>query len=244
LKQAAVAGAEIRRGHAVTRPRSDAPTILHVDGMGKIRADVVFLATGKHDLRGLRRQPATEVEDLIGFKTHPSLSAAQLAALAGHVDVVMFPDGYAGLQRVENGRVNFCLLTKRARLKRAGGDWGRFLAELLSAERHLCARLYGALPLHPRPLAIYRVPYGFVYMPFAEDASPIFRLGDQVAVIPSFTRDGMSIALHSASMAVESNSAASQHSSIIAECGAILPARSGGHLLCIAAAGRRPARHS
>jgi flavin-dependent dehydrogenase len=64
--------------------------------------------------------------------------------------------------------------------------------------------LAGAVALAPRPLSIFRVPYGFVHAPLADDPPGIFRLGDQMGVISSFTGDGMSIALHSALVAASS----------------------------------------
>ena len=45
------------------------------------------------------------------------------------------------------------------------------------------------------------MPYGFVHRPAPDDAANCYRLGDQAAVIPSFTGDGMAIALHSAALA-------------------------------------------
>ena len=58
-----------------------------------------------------------------------------------------------------------------------------------------------AEPLLARPLTISGVPYGFLAPPRPDD--PVFRLGDQAAVIPSFCGDGMAIALHSAVLAAE-----------------------------------------
>ena len=55
-------------------------------------------------------------------------------------------------------------------------------------------------PAHccPDPLAVAGIPYGY-------QASPgnLFRLGDQAAVIPSLTGDGIAIALHSGQQAAE-----------------------------------------
>jgi flavin-dependent dehydrogenase len=48
-------------------------------------------------------------------------------------------------------------------------------------------------------MAIASIPYGFVQ---ARGVGP-WRLGDQAAVIPSFTGDGIAIALHSARMAAD-----------------------------------------
>ena len=52
-----------------------------------------------------------------------------------------------------------------------------------------------------KPTRSSRVPYGFLHVPQAGDAAGLHRLGDQMAVIPSFSGDGMAIALHSGVMA-------------------------------------------
>ena len=64
---------------------------------------------------------------------------------------------------------------------------------------HLDARLEGAAPCWARPLALSAIPYGHV----RHRAGGLWRLGDQAAVIPSFSGDGMSIALHSAELAAD-----------------------------------------
>lgn len=174
---------------------------LDVQGAGTVSASTLFLATGKHDLRGLQRNPDTPPEDLVGFKMHFKADSTQLRALARHVELILFAHGYAGLQRVEDGRVNLCLLAERRWLRACGGTWPDLLEELLRTCPHLQRRLAAAIPLLPRPLSIFRVPYGFVYDPPADKPGNIYRLGDQVGVISSFSGDGMGIALHSGALA-------------------------------------------
>lgn len=60
--------------------------------------------------------------------------------------------------------------------------------------------LRGAHALLPRPLAVAGVPYGFLQR---EHTETLYRIGDQAAVIPSLTGDGMAIALHSGQAAAE-----------------------------------------
>jgi hypothetical protein len=56
-------------------------------------------------------------------------------------------------------------------------------------------RLAGAEPLLAKPIAITHIPYGYIRRT-TEDG--LYCIGDQAAVIPSFTGDGISIALHTA----------------------------------------------
>jgi flavin-dependent dehydrogenase len=72
------------------------------------------------------------------------------------------------------------------------------IAAIRIASPILDARLGGATPCWRRPLALASIPYGYV-VPTAVDGP--YRLGDQAAVIPSFSGDGMAIALHSARLA-------------------------------------------
>ena len=195
LHRAAAAGVAVRRGHAV---RAIAGGVVDVAGLGALRPAALFLATGKHDLHGLRRAVPRLAADLVGFKMYFVLSPAQSRALAGCVEVMLFADGYAGLQMVEGGQANLCLLTSRARLAAAGGAWPALLADLQRECAHLARRLDAATPVLDQPLAIARVPYGFIHAARRADPPDVFRLGDQAGVIPSFSGDGMSMALHSA----------------------------------------------
>ena len=199
LAAAARAGAQVVRGHAV---RAVLPGGLDVAGQGKLAGAAVFLATGKHDLRGVRRTLARLPEDLVGLKMYFRLRPDQAAALAGHVELLLFGAGYAGLQLIEGGVANLCLLIRRDRFIAAGADWAGLQEHLERAVPHLRQRLAGASPLLDRPLSIFRVPYGYVHPAAAVDRPGLFRLGDQVAVIPSFSGDGVSIALHTAFAAV------------------------------------------
>ena len=167
--------------------------------VGSLEAPTMLLASGKHDVRGARRDVSHADQGMIGFKSYFRLSPAMRTALQGFVEVVLFDGGYAGLQLVEDGVANLCLLVRRERLETAGRTWHSLLERLLE-EPHLEQRLGDAIELSPRPLTISDVPFGFVH--HGDGDSPgLFRLGDQAAVIASFSGDGMSIALHSANLA-------------------------------------------
>lgn len=198
LARAAAAGCEVQRGAAVESLRSDdTGWVVKLAGGECIAARMVILATGKHDLHGWNRARGTH-GDLVGFKIQWRLDSAQTTALRGATELFLFPGGYGGLLPVENGAVNFCLVVRRSKL-RDHGSWDAVFAALLGENRHLRRRLDGAASLQPRALAISPIPYGY----FSTRLDGVWRTGDQAAVIPSFTGDGISIALHSASLAAE-----------------------------------------
>ncbi len=208
LDRAASTGAEVLRGYTV---RSLTDGVADVTGLGRFPGHATFLATGKHDLRGARRNPARPPEDLVGLKMYFNLDPAQQAELAGAVEVLIFRGGYAGLQMVESGRANLCLLLDRQRFLEAGQDWDGLQAVLEAESPHLARRLHGNRRLLERPIAIFRVPYGFVHAPGPADQAGVYRLGDQAGVIPSFSGDGVAIALHSAFSAVSAHRTANAH---------------------------------
>lgn len=188
LAHARRAGAEIIRGRAVrgvvaaTGPKWQ----VRLDGGETLSARHVFLATGKHDLRGRHRPPGRQA-GLLGFKLHLDLPPDQAASLAGAVELHLFPGGYAGLQPIGEGRANLCLVVQGAGF----AGWPALRGRL---EAQLPLLASGAAG---RPLALARIPYGYV----RRKAGGLWHLGDQAAVIPSFTGAGMSIALRSAARA-------------------------------------------
>ena len=208
-REAVRAGARLVRG-APVRSLTVGPAGISLEAgrVGEIRARSLFLASGKHDIRGAKRLtrgakrsggPARD--DFIAFKTYFALTVPQRAALDGVVEIVLFGGGYAGLQLVEGDQANLCLLVTRSRFDRAGRSWEPLLAGLCREAPPMAERLDGASALLDRPVAVYQIPYGFLHRPQPSDAHGLFRLGDQVGVIPSLTGDGMAIALHSARLA-------------------------------------------
>jgi len=198
LARAAEVGCRVERGAFVEG-------LVTEDGMWRAElrggdfwcAQTVFLANGKHDLRGLERKPGPH-GDLVGFKLHLRLAKTQTDALRGFIELFLFPGGYGGLSLVECGVANFCLVVRRAALRRIGG-WPELFNAIQNENEHTGQRLAGATPLWERPLAISSIPYGHL----SGRPNGLWCVGDQAAVIPSFTGDGMSIALHSAELAAQ-----------------------------------------
>ena len=277
LDHAAALGADVQRGVAV-RGLSHGRA---VTALGEVGGRAVVLATGKHELRGQARDPEGTIDDLIGFKMFFKATPRLRAALAGAVTVTAYDGGYAGLQCVENDRLNLCLLVEQARFKALGGRWETLFAALLREPG--LQLLADAEALLARPLTISGVPYGYLFasaarraalrgqetpeisekfpdnqaesashapmmagsraanagsvrenglkscdsaaeiighggvvagyrdaaVPFARPIgeesvrNPLWRVGDQAAVIPSFCGDGMAMALHGARLAAD-----------------------------------------
>jgi flavin-dependent dehydrogenase len=196
LAAAFSSGAELRRGvHIKSLERSGPMWLARTAGGDALLAESVFLATGKHDLRGWRR-PSSH-NDLIGFKLHLWLADDQVARLKSHVELFVFPGGYAGLTLVENNMANLCLVVTRRMFARIGG-WELLFAGLRDMPA-LRQRLRRSRQLITRPLAISAIPYGHVQ----SGSEGIWRLGDQAAVIPSFCGEGIAIALQSALFAAQ-----------------------------------------
>lgn len=197
LRLAVEAGAKVVRGCRVQGlEREGAGWRAVVESAEPVFAGAAFLATGKHDLAG-RPRPKGKQSYLVAFKMYWRLAPAQAAALAGHVELMLYRGGYAGLQPVEDGAANLCCLVERAELQRLGGRWEHLLAAMQRECGLLRERLQGAQALLERPLAVSSIPYGYV----RSVSDGVWSLGDQAAVIPSFTGDGMSIALHSGCLA-------------------------------------------
>ncbi len=199
LARANDVGAQVLRGVSARRLRSCGDGFaVDAGGNGEFAAGTVFLGTGKHDLRGATR-PRFGAE-LVGLKTYLALLPEQAQALAGTVELVLFPDGYAGLMPVESGRAVLCWLMPRTLLRRLGA-WPAAFEWVVAACPHLARRLGGAGSLLERPVAVAGIPYGFVHRGGGDDR--LFRLGDQAGVIPSLAGDGVAIALRSGRMAAE-----------------------------------------
>lgn len=198
LAEAKRAGANVLRGHVVRRLyRTARGLVAEGDGFGSIGSKAVFLATGKHELRGAARA-ARRNTGLVGLKTYVALAREQFAAMANTVELVLVPGGYVGLQPIEHGRAVLCMLLPAGALRHAG-PWPGPLDFICSESSHLARRLSEARMLLPRPLAIARIPYGYIHR--GRDCTDLFRLGDQAAVIPSLTGDGVAIALNTARLA-------------------------------------------
>jgi menaquinone-9 beta-reductase len=141
------------------------------------------------------RQYPRPPSDMVGFKLQLRLAPRAHAALENVVLIVMLNGGYLGALLVEDRLANFCWVLHQAPLKRIGADWPSQSAYFAEQSEQLAALLDGAEPCWEKPVAVAAIPYG--YLRTEAVATNILPVGDQLAVIPSFTGDGMAIALYS-----------------------------------------------
>lgn len=204
LHRACASGALVLRGHsAESLHRRNASWHVGVSGPTRaytLSAPHVLLATGKHDLRGIPR-PAGTHTDLVGLKMYLRLAPEQINALRDNIELALFRDGYGGLSLVERNAANLCFVIRRTQLRDLGRDWST-ISTFLTSNPHLRMRLAGSEPLLERPLAISPIPYGLLLQHAI--AENLYAIGDQAAVIPSFTGDGLALALHSGRFAAQS----------------------------------------
>ena len=200
LQKAAARGAELLRGKAVQRLEPTAAGFTaQITTLGPLPTASVFLATGKHDLRGVPRPHGAD--EPVGLKMYYELMSDQRAELQECIELVLFPGGYAGLQLVEHGRAVLCLMLSARRFRNAGASWDGLFKSFAASAPHLASRLRGATPLLDRPLAIAAIPYGYRHRAARTAPANLFRLGDQACVIPSLAGDGVAIALASGTLA-------------------------------------------
>jgi menaquinone-9 beta-reductase len=198
MAEAIAAGVRVKPGRSVQSLSRTTDNLwqARVDDGTTYEALTAFLATGKHDLRGHGRPK--DPHQWVAFKMYYRLSAGQHADLADASELMLYSGGYGGIQPVEDGVANFCCVVKRRYFASAGLRWEGLIAKMQQDCPHLAMRLDGAEPLLEKPVTVTHIPYGYIRRA-TEDG--LYCIGDQAAVIPSFTGDGISIALHTARQA-------------------------------------------
>ena len=180
-------------------------TVRQIEGLGvtgrghEWHADSLFLATGKHDVRGTAR-PRSAKNPALGLRLRLKPSAGLAKRLANTIELHLFDGGYAGIVLQEDGSANLCLAVRKSLIGEAGANPMELLARLAAAHPHFALRLEPGWR-DTRVDTIGSVPYGWS-APATEPG--VFRLGDQAAVIPSLAGEGIDIALASGIAAAES----------------------------------------
>ena len=190
LDMAEQAGAVVLRGRTA---RGAQGRIVRLDEGEEIEADALFLATGKHELRGAAREIGDRPVS-VGLRATLPASAGLAEALTGTIELHLYDGGYAGLLLQEDHSVNLCLTVSRERM--AGGTEA-LLAELEHEAPQLIGRIGAEAPSWD---AVAGIPYG--WRALATDPG-VYRIGDQAAVIASLVGDGIAVALASGMQAAQ-----------------------------------------
>ena len=117
LDQAIRAGAKIERGIAV---RAIAGDIAHLQDGVNIGAEALFLASGKHDIRGAARPAeARGADPVLGLRVRLGATPTLDRLVVGDaIELHLFDRGYIGIVRQEDGSANCCMAVHRSRLER------------------------------------------------------------------------------------------------------------------------------
>lgn len=190
-KAAERAGAKIFRATAVEGIEDCGGRIRVRTPRATFECRAAALATGKHNIRGVPR-PAGP---MVGFKIHLRPAEAARTALTGVVHLIAFAGGYLGLCMVEDQTLSIAWNINSDVLQLVGTSWPAQSAYFALQSRIFADLTNGATPAWEKPLAVSGLPYGF--MRSATIAPAIYPVGDQLAVIPSFSGDGTALALAS-----------------------------------------------
>ena len=182
----------------IDRARSVAPGLIEGDRQSW-ESPAIFLATGKHDVRGEGR-PRAAADPALGLRVRIPPSPELQSLVGDAIELHLFPGGYAGIVLQEGGSANICLALRKHALSEAGGDPWEVLQAVARDNPHFAWRMAFAerqLPID----TIGAVPYGWIAQKTEEG---MYRLGDQAAVIPSLAGEGMAIAVASGKAAARS----------------------------------------
>lgn len=194
-------------------------------------AETIFLASGKHDVRGEAR-PRLARDPALGLRVRIPAGSQLWAMLAGRIELHLFRGGYAGIVLQEDGTANVCLALRKSLLAGADGDPIGLLHQLAHEYPRFGERMTHA-PADLQIDSVGAVPYGWIAR---STSNGIYRLGDQAAVIPSLAGEGMAIAMASGEAAarawIEGDTAARFQRSFARQ--AVRPVRAAGLVWCIA----------
>jgi len=188
------AGADVFRGVCMRSCQEEGRDLFRVQtNVNDFYARHLFIATGKHDhSKEYKRQGKDH--SYLGFKTHLHFNSPCNDFKATTM-LFSFPGGYGGICPVENDTLNFCFVINKRIFKSLNGNFDRTMAYLRLQNPKLDSILQ-QVSLLDRPCAISYIPYGFLRR--QNSIGNVYFLGDQHMVIPSFTGDGMAIALSTA----------------------------------------------
>jgi 2-polyprenyl-6-methoxyphenol hydroxylase-like FAD-dependent oxidoreductase len=198
LEAARAAGARIERGVHAEEVNRDARGFEIKSTAGGLLARRLVLANGKHGLGRFHPRHSVAGPPLLGWKMNfRRLSSALGQALHETICLFPFAGGYGGISRVADDTATVALLVQPAVFRQHPPGLG--LPSSLAPRVPLLAQLLAqSEPAWERPRTVANLPYGHCDRGAEAD---LFAVGDQFAVLPSFTGTGVSFAMASAAAA-------------------------------------------
>jgi flavin-dependent dehydrogenase len=199
LNNAKNAGADIFRGSCMRDYHKQEDGFFKIEtNTGDFYARHLFMAIGKHDYSREHKRQGKD-NSYIGLKTHIRLKS--LSEQYKETTVLFsFPGGYGGICPVEGGLMNFCFVIDKDVYKSLNSNFDETISYLRRSNSQLDIVL-GQADFVEALCAVGHIPYGFLRPPNNQEG--VYFLGDQRMVIPSFTGDGMAIALSTARNCVD-----------------------------------------
>jgi flavin-dependent dehydrogenase len=155
----------------------------------------VLLAGGRAVAAKLLAEPrAARTNRLnVGIKAHYAG-----VSMPAQVDLYLFDGGYVGINPVESGAVNVCLLASYTAFAKAGRDPVGMIEWIAGQNPAFADRLNGAVLLTESICSVAAVDTGLPSRPW----NGVACIGDAATMIPPLSGDGMAMALHAAALCV------------------------------------------
>lgn len=168
---------------------------------GGLQVKTLVLATGKQALGRFHPRTGADGASLVGWKMNfDHVGAALAEALRETLGLFFFDGGYGGISVVGEGTLTVSLLVLPTVLVQSGDEPLGLLRAIAPGVPLLQLVLRESQPVWDRPKTVSNLPYGHCD---EETQAGLFPVGDQFAVLPSFTGTGISFAMASGSLAAE-----------------------------------------
>jgi menaquinone-9 beta-reductase len=191
LNNAKMAGADVFRGECMRSYQEEDDGLFRIETGDRVfYARHLFMATGKHDHSKEDKRHGKD-HSYIGLKTHIHFRSPD-RELRETTILFSFPGGYVGICPVEKDMINFCIIIKKKVYKSLNSDFDRVM-EFLRRSNPKFDSIIQQADFIDHVYAVGHLPYGFLRR--QSRLGNVYFLGDQHMVIPSFTGDGMAIAL-------------------------------------------------
>lgn len=203
LAQAAIAqGAELWQAATVQHVERQSDGLFEVIGrrQGEAFAEearLVLLATGRAG--GAKLPPGRDARSTGGWRSCVGVKAHYTnVEMPAHIELYLYEGGYVGINPVEGGRSNVCLLVQTENFQRTGADRSGELRHA-AAQTGLGKRLENANICSESLTAVAAVDTQRRPQPVWQSSMCI---GDVAAMIPPLCGDGMAMALRAAELSI------------------------------------------